>query len=167
MLHDVTLNDLLARLGAAADRPVAFRTPQGAVRAGYHLTEFKLAHVRSVDCGRGTHEWNEAIVELLDGGGGAAEPMRSSKLSAIVKEVVGALPAMGDAPLVIEFGSDGLARYRIEAVEPHEESGSGERGGDGWVVLLAPLRGQCKPVSHAILRAPQREPASASCCGAS
>lgn len=179
MPHDVTLNDLLARLRGADDHPVAFRTPHRAVRPGYHLTEFKLAHVRSVDCGRGAHEWDEAIVELMDGDGGDAKPMRASKLASIVAEVIAALPAMGDAPLVVEFGAEGLMRYRIEAIEldrateavvETEADGATEAdeyvGRSGWIVSLVPLRGQCKAMLQPTCCASQRTPAAALCCGA-
>ena len=141
MAHQVTLNDLLRLLRAGDDRPVAFRTPERAVRAGYHLTEFKLARVRSVDCGRGGHEWNEAIVELLDGNGRGA-PMRAGKLSAIMDEVVSRFPEMGDSSLVVEFGPDGLSRYRVEMAGPADSTMASQT--DEWLVSLAPVLGQCK-----------------------
>lgn len=164
MPYHVTLNDLLTRLCEEDDQPIVFRTADRAVQAGYHLTEFKLARVRSVDCGRRAHEWNEAVVELLDGHGrGSDEFMRTSKLSAIAAKVVSTMPEMGDAPLVIEFGTDGLVRYRVETIQSADPSENG-----GWIVSLAPMRGQCKAALGPTCCAPTgRVAAPAACCEAS
>ena len=159
MSSDVTANRLLTHLRTGRDHPVLFRTPHREVRPGYHLTEFKLARVRSVDCGRGAHEWNEGIVELLDGGDGGGEHMRAGKMGAILADVVAELPAIGDAPLVVEFGPEALTRHRIGAVELEA---------DRWTVSLVPLRGQCKAGQEPSCCAPSVTPsASALCCSTS
>ena len=161
MTHGMTLNDLLAALRSKDDGPVRFKTPRHVVKAGYHLTEFKLASFRSIDCGRGAHGWTEAVVELLDGNGHESdEYMHSSKLVAIMAEAVTKLSEAGDAPLILEFGSEGLARYRIETVVPIRE------GAGGWAVSLVPLYGQCKASARPSCCKPQSPPALKSCCNA-
>ena len=153
-----TLTDLRDTLRTEPNRPVRFRTAHYEVKPGYHLTEFKLARVASVDCGRGKHEWDEAIVELLDGSGDEEEFMPSGKVTAIVDDVVSAIPAASDADAVFEFGSRGLARYRI---------GSVAFDGDDWLVTLDPLQGQCKAAStpSCCKAVAATKPEPTSCCG--
>ena len=49
----------------SADKELIFANADGqAIRAGYHLTEIKVASFETVDCGGKTNRWNETILQL-------------------------------------------------------------------------------------------------------
>lgn len=143
-----TLAELVDRIASAPDGAVRFVGDDFALRPGYHVTEIKLAAIRSLDCGRGTDRWDEAVIELLDGPDdertSAREHMRAAKLAAIAGAAVRHVPAVADATPVFEFGVGALRRYGVAAVERGE-------GGD-VTVRLAPLTARCKAFERAVGR---------------
>ncbi|WP_308915225.1 DUF6428 family protein [Jannaschia sp. LMIT008] len=143
----ITPVELIAALTGAPALPVRIVVDGHALRAGYHVTEVKLARYASLDCGRGLHHWEEAVVEILDGCGG--DPMTAAKLSGIVAEAVDRMPALAEAPLVVEHGTRGVMRYGVALM----------RDVDGWTMHLQPLRATCKAANAP---APKR---SACCSG--
>ena len=132
-----TAGDLVAALdGLAPDMPVGFATDAGTIGGDYHITEFKLADVRSIDCGGRESRWREAALQLLDGTG--AGWMSAGKMAAILRRCVSALPELAEVPFSVEFahGNRGLGRYT--ALRPIAEDGRA-------VVALIGGAAQCKP----------------------
>lgn len=148
-----TLNALLALLESAnPDDAAVFSTSAGDIGGGYHVTELKLASIRSIDCGGQTDSWTETHLQLLDGHGGAH--MSVEKLSKIASHSAKKLPGLGDAPFLVEFAphNDGLGRYRIGAVT--SEPGR-------VVIALRNDVAMCKPFQDQLATT-----ATLSCCGA-
>ncbi|MEM8590934.1 MAG: DUF6428 family protein [Pseudomonadota bacterium] len=153
----MTLNDLLAALDPLDPAaPLIFATDDGAIAGGYHVTEFKFAHIESIDCGGHRHRFDEAILQLLDGRGGAR--MAAGKFAAIARRSAKAVVGLGEAPLKVEFahGNAGKVIYEIAAPEVVP---TGIRVG---------LRGDaaaCKPAVAARALAPSGcGTSAASCC---
>ncbi len=134
----MTTRDLLEPLRADPDRPLRFRTPDGPVPGGYHVTEIKAATVRTVDCGGRPHAWRETILQVLPPADARHEaPMSARKFLAIVDRVRDALDLADDAYLRVEHGPPGGAAttYRAEALAA---------GPEGFVVRLAAPAVACK-----------------------
>ena len=140
----MTTRDLLEALRAEPERPLRFRTPDGTVPGGYHVTEIKAATVRTVDCGGRAHAWNETILQVLPPALDAGEaPMPARTFLAIVDRVRDALALDDDAYLRVEHGPPGgsATNYRAEAIEV---------GADGFVVRLAAPAVACKGADAAL-----------------
>ena len=89
----MTLQDFHDRLAQASpDARVVFATDEGRISAGYHVTEFKLAQIQSIDCGATPSQWTEASFQLLDGRGG--EHMTAQKFQAILTRSAAILPGL-------------------------------------------------------------------------
>ncbi len=133
----MTLTDLRAALGAMnPDAELVFQTEDGTIGGGYHVTEFKLSDVTSVDCGGRTDAWSEATLQLLDGAGG--DRMRVEKFARILDQSLGALPGLGAAPLTVEFAPSNAG---LRLFHPAAPKASGDRA----LVRLDQGRAVCKP----------------------
>ncbi|SMH41243.1 DUF6428 family protein [Maritimibacter sp. HL-12] len=132
-----TAGDMVSALDRLApDMPVGFATDAGVIGGDYHITELKLAEIRSIDCGGRESRWREAALQLLDGSGEGW--MSAGKMAAILKRCIAALPDLAVVPLSVEFahGNRGLGRYT--PVQPLD------RGGHAVVALVGDAA-QCKP----------------------
>ena len=98
----VKLRQLLELLQGFSSHDLIFRSDEGDIGGGYHVTELKQASINSIDCGGRTDEWTETVLQLLDGSGDT--PMSIEKFVAIVRRSEVALPGLSDAPLYFEFG---------------------------------------------------------------
>lgn len=130
----LSLLDALEKM--PAELPLIFRTGDGAIGEGYHVTELKLAVVNSIDCGGRLASWTEAGLQLLDGHGGSH--MQLGKFNAILAQSIASLKGLGDSPLQVEFahGNRGMRIYDLS--EPVL--------GDGAVAIrLSEVRAHCKP----------------------
>src|SRR5262245_54210654 len=67
---------LLDALGADDGKLLSFTYSGREVRAGYHVTEVKAAHVASLDCGANPEAWDETIIQLWDVDGLPDEPSK-------------------------------------------------------------------------------------------
>ncbi len=141
------------------DAPLVFQTAHGAIGSGYHVTEYKLASVSSIDCGGRLSNWTEAALQLLDGVGG--EYMTAGKFNAILAQSISKVNGLADTPLHVEFAhqNEGLRIYQIETPELIEG------------VISFPLsedRAHCKPaletIAHAKVSGCCGSSAAASCC---
>lgn len=150
----MSLSDLVETLQALpSEAPVVFLTDEGEIGAGYHVTELKLSHVTSIDCGTRIANWSEAALQLLDGANG--RHMTVGKLSAILGQSMSRVSGLATVPLKAEFahGNEGMQLYGIDTPE---------LTGAKVIVRLTQLRAQCKPA----LEMPANQNLS-SCCGAS
>jgi len=119
-----------------SDLPLVFRTEEGAIGDGYHVTELKLAQISSIDCGGRLAAWTEAALQLLDGNGGGHMPV--GKFAAILDQSIARVKGLGDCPVHVEFahGNKGMRLYDIAL--PELLSGQVE-------VALTETRANCKP----------------------
>lgn len=134
-----TLRELAAELSRHPGKaPTVIETARGALGAGFHVTELKLARMTSIDCGGRTEAWTEAAMELLDGEGEAERAMPAAKLGRIIETSMRAVDGLGEAPLRVEaaLGNDGIERHLMAGVS--------ERHGR-VVIALQPARAACKP----------------------
>lgn len=136
----MTLDELLAAARVLpTDLPLVFETEDGPVGAGYHVTEFKLANVISIDCGARTSSWTEAIMQLLDGQGRAHMPI--GKFSAILAQSLAKVDGLGSGPAFVEFG------HRNAGMQIFEPTGP-ETTDTGVTLRLKPVRARCKPAQE-------------------
>ncbi|MEM9437681.1 MAG: DUF6428 family protein [Pseudomonadota bacterium] len=138
----MTLDQLLTDLAACdPEAPLIFATEEGAIGGGYHVTEFKLARVESIDSGGRRGSFDEALLQLLDGAGGAR--MRVGKFAAIAQRSRETLRGLGEAPLRVEFahGNAGKAIYELEPPAP---------GPHGVGIALVGEAALCKPAQAAM-----------------
>lgn len=136
-----------------ADLPLVFETGDGAIGAGYHVTEFKLAAVDSIDCGGRLASWTEAALQLLDGDGGTH--MKVGKFNTILAQSIASLNGLGESPLQVEFAHENRG-MRIYDLSPPEL-------GEGAVAIrLSDVRAHCKPALEHI-----RGTETGACCGSS
>jgi len=149
----MTCNTLLETLDTLpGDAPLVFATPEGAIGDGYHVTEFKLAHVTGIDCGARMSNWSEATLQLLDGAGGGY--MKAGKFAGILRQSIRNVSGLGDAPLQVEF-AHGNRGKRIYLPETPELTG-------GRIVIgLRDTRANCKPALDRKIALGS----SAGCCG--
>ena len=131
------------------DARLIFETSEGPIGPGYHVTEWKLAHVQSIDCGARRDDWTEASLQLLDGDGG--QHMTVGTFRGILAKSMTALPDLADAPFSVEFapGNAGLRIFQANA--PRLDA-------DRVTVTLQDGGATCKPALTAI-------DATEGCCG--
>lgn len=147
----MTLQDFLDALhDMPAEAPLIFTTTEGAIGAGYHITELKSLDINSIDCGGATSSWREVQIQLLDGQSGV--PLSAGKSAKILEHSLKAVPTLAQGELSFEFapGNHGLRRY-IPATPIWSE---------GQVRMHLSEDG-------ATCKAAQRYAPTASCCGAS
>mgnify|MGYP000047113328 CR=1 FL=1 len=133
----MNLNDLIAGLDDNGDQtPVVFVTEDGAVGAGYHVTELKHAEITGIDCAARVTTWVETTMQLLDGEG--RSHMTLGKLRGILRQSASAVPGLADAPLRVEFahGNTGMSMFEVVLPEVHD---------DCVMIRLVANHAVCKP----------------------
>ncbi|MEM8789717.1 MAG: DUF6428 family protein [Pseudomonadota bacterium] len=128
------LSDLMAVHDPAA--PLRFKTEDGPMGPGTHITEFKHASIASIDCGGRTDAWSETVMQLLDRRTGVAMPV--GRFRKIAAHSMARIPGLGDTPLVAEGapGNGGMRRYHPKDLAQE---------GQAVVLHLAAARAACKP----------------------
>ena len=123
------------------DAALIFRTDAGDILGGYHITEFKHARVDSIDCGGRTDAWTEAVMQVLDGNGGAH--MTVGKFRKVLGQSLARLPGLGNAELKVEFapGNDGARLWHLD--RPVLDEGA-------VIAALTEVRALCKPMQAAV-----------------
>jgi len=119
-----------------AEAPLVFATEQGQIGDGYHVTEFKVAHVTGIDCGARFSNWTEASLQLLDGKGDGH--MVVGKFAAILKQSIANLSGLGGAPLQVEFAHGNVGKRIYQPGTPELRDGR-------IIVQLSGTRAHCKP----------------------
>lgn len=125
--------------GLPQDAPLVFFTDAGTIGSGYHVTEWKLAQINSIDCGGKTDAWVEASLQLLDEDGGAF--MTVAKFRGILAASIKALPALAEAPFSVEFAHGNIGKSIFDAGTP-------ELQGEQVRVHLRPAQAECKELSR-------------------
>ena len=153
----MTLDTFLSDLSPyAAEDVLVFSTEAGPISGGYHATEFKLADIRSIDCGARLDRFSETIIQILDGSGD--DHMSVGKFRKIAGIASSRIDGLANASLSFEFapGNLGLRRYDIQSVS----------ASDGTVnVQLGEKSAACKPALDRKAGLGQTAPTGSSCCG--
>lgn len=101
-------SDFLSLLAGHQDKELLFEYTDGMlVGTNYHITEVKHTTIDSVDCGAGTDNWNETIVQLWESPSEIGKPdyMTTDKALGILKKVGNLKPYTLEAELKIEYGN--------------------------------------------------------------
>lgn len=83
----MTVRDFLTALEARPDLPLAFDPGSGPVPPGYHVTEFKSAAVRAVDCGGRASDWSELVLQVAPPARPEARAMTAGRFLTIWERV--------------------------------------------------------------------------------
>ena len=158
----MTPQELLTSLDAVGrDAPLIFVTENGPINAGYHVTEVKLASVRSLDCAARRSDWTEAQIQLLDGRG--QDYMTVGKFTGILRKATTELVGLLEAPVKFEFSHGNKGLHILEPGRPimgsHEVS-----------LPLGEVNAACKPAVEVALASTNTgcyggaQKAPSSCC---
>lgn len=154
-----TLGDLYAAL-PDSDLPLVVQLPDGPMGAAFHVTEIKRATISSLDCARGTHAWQEILVQLLDGDTGPALSARKLRgiLGAARADKDSGHDSDYDSALFFEGsrGNRALGKFALNDVVITEAR---------VILEMADVRPACKP-SERFVRVPKAPgtQVSAGCC---
>ena len=161
----MTLQDLIAKLRIyASDAELIFTANGENIRGGYHLTEFKLAHISSIDCGARTASWTEASMQLLDGNGG--DIMTIGKFLGIAGKSVEVLDELGEVDLSIEFAPGNTGMTVHVPSEPEFRDGRVFVNLEGKSAVCKPKLDYEKAMTAGLVRAQGSccAPSQTSCC---
>jgi hypothetical protein len=157
-------------LKANGDQPLIFSFEGQNIHPGYHVTEVKHASVNSLDCGSGKEQWEEIIIQLMDGSAlFKGEHMSCDKFLGIAGKAIESLSFDENTLTFIEFAPNnkGLRKLAIETVEASE--------GQVIVTLTSPTA-MCKPYQRALAKqlpnadkescceSDKPKPTAATCC---
>ncbi|MCW7468542.1 DUF6428 family protein [Leptospira kanakyensis] len=129
----------------------------------YHITEFKLANIQSVDCGGKSDSWTEIILQVLEPNKETdTNPMTLSKVNSILKKVNGSMNIPNDATLRIEFGNEGTAMRQYFVSEM-------QTNGKSLTIHLKDGKTECKASASCglptgVVSFPKLEKTTSSCC---
>jgi len=123
------------------DLPVKFSYDGVAINQGYHITEVKFASIKSIDCGRSStlEEWNEIVVQLLDGSSQSKQGhMSAAKFLGIIDAALIALSEEPTAYLYVEYGPNNgpLHKLSITSMQTSEHE---------VLITLGSEQAVCKP----------------------
>ncbi|TGL35809.1 DUF6428 family protein [Leptospira perdikensis] len=129
----------------------------------YHITEFKLANIQSVDCGGKSDSWTEIILQVLEPKVEKdTDSMTLAKVSSILKKVTTSMVIPEDATLRIEFGNEETAmrQYFVSEMQPKDRS---------LLIQLKDGKTECKAniscgLPKDIVTFPKLEKTNTSCC---
>jgi len=135
---------LFSALRDNPDIPVIFTQDEHAISPGYHVTEVKTSVVNSLDCGQGTDQWRELVIQLLDGNAETSKTyMQSTKFMGILDKALNTEHADESTNLYFEFapGNAALQKSSISAIEIADNT---------IVISLTATTAQCKPYQRAL-----------------
>ncbi len=137
----MNLNQLMTFLSTAnPEAKLVFSTEAGDIGSGYHVTEFKLAQIKGIDCGGRVTDWSEVAIQLLDGSGGTH--MSVTKFTGILKKSIARVDGLGDVEAHVEFSpsNNGLRSYTLS--DPIDR-------GSRVLIKLRAAGAACKPAQDA------------------
>ncbi len=129
----------------------------------YHITEFKLANIQSVDCGGKSDSWTEIILQVLEPKEGKdTESMTLGKVNSILEKVNGSMQIPNEAILRIEFGNAESAMRQYFVSEMHTN-------GKSFSIHLKDGKTECKANTSCglpkdVISFPKLEKTISSCC---
>lgn len=130
------------------------------IASDYHITEFKLAQINSVDCGGNVDSWNEMLLQILEPAKENKEPMAVEKVLSIISKVSEKIQISANSILRIEFGNSNvsMSQFFVETIGVTESS---------LVVYLKEGATECKASASCGLPkevSNQIESSSSGCC---
>ena len=157
------INGVCDALRAQQQNELVFEFNEQTIRPGYHVTEIKHGRISSLDCGSGTHQWNEVVIALLDGPVSRSNNregyMTGTKFLQIVDTAMKTLPEQNGEQLLFEFnGSNGVVqRFQITEIKA---------GQTQTHILLAGEQVVCKPAQR-MNNSLSAQSNAETCCGSS
>lgn len=139
-----TLSSFLSSIASQPQAALVFKAEGADIRPEYHVTEVKLAHIRALDCGRGQAEWDETLVQLLDGPpatGAGGKHMSAGKFGGITKASLDSFGESARGELFFEFAPANAAARKFAVHRVEYEN-------DVWTVHLGAVSATCKPASR-------------------
>lgn len=154
----LSIDALVSTLSRNPTLPVVFTQNEHTISPGYHITEVKTAVVNSLDCGQGTDQWRELVIQLLDGKADSTGTfMRSETMMNILNKALNIEQSVDNMDLYFEFtpGNAALQKSSISAIDIENNT---------ITIALAATSAQCKPYQRAL--ASGTVPVDTSgCCG--
>jgi hypothetical protein len=99
--------EFIAALRAAPQNRLLFVDEDGnTIRAGYHLTELKVASFQTVDCGGQLNNWTETILQLWVPPHARDRHMTAAKFLQIFDKVRGMIPLDLASEIRFEYGDE-------------------------------------------------------------
>ncbi|MFK8081812.1 MAG: DUF6428 family protein [Granulosicoccus sp.] len=141
-MENTEIGELMAVLVDKPDIPLKFYLEGSSINQGYHVTEVKHASIKSMDCGKHEHSWDEVLIQLLDGKAHSYQGyMRTSRFLNIIRTAFKSLPENSDPRLFFEFSpNDGpLLKLKIMSMDCNDEALS---------LHLSYEKAICKPVQR-------------------
>ena len=155
--QNINIYQLKEMLEANADFPLIFSFDGHTIHPGYHVTEVQHAKVNALDCGSGKDQWEEIIIQLMDGSAlFKGEHMSCGKFLGIAGKAIESLSFDNNTLTFIEFAPNntGLRKLTIDSVEASDEQ---------VVVSLTSPTAMCKPYQRAMAKQSPKA-ASTPCC---
>ena len=152
--QNINIYQLKEMLEANADFPLIFSFDGRTIHPGYHVTEVQHAKVNALDCGSGKNDWEEIIIQLMDGSAlFKGEHMSCGKFLGIAGKAIESLSFDNNTLTFIEFAPNnaGLRKLTIDSIEVSDEQ---------VIVKLTSPTAMCKPYQRAVAKQPAE-----SCCG--
>jgi len=153
-----TIDTLLDALSSNPDRPVLFTQNGNTISPGYHVTEVKVSTVNSLDCGQGTDQWRELVIQLLDGNPMSSQAyMPSTKLLGILNQALSKTTSDENTQLYFEFApaNAALLKSSIAAIELVDST---------ITIALDATTAACKPFQRALANGTMSRSGNG-CCG--
>ncbi|MEO1495038.1 MAG: DUF6428 family protein [Pseudomonadota bacterium] len=156
----MTPQEMLTALNALPrEAALIFETGDGEIAGGYHVTEWKVHDVRSIDCGATMAAWTEVSLQLLDGAGG--DLMSVGRFASILAQSLAKLDGLGESAMQVEFAHGNLGKRIYHAAVPVLD-------GDRVVVALTDQHALCKPAEAFraawVARTHRNGPTGRTCC---
>lgn len=125
-MKTLTWNDLMINMDLYPELHLNFEYEKNqTIFPNYHITEFKLAKIQSVDCGGNSDSWTEIILQVLEPKiEKDTESMTLSKVNSIIKKVTNVMEIPSNSILRIEFGNDqsAMRQYFVSEMIPMENA---------------------------------------------
>ncbi|XDD53695.1 DUF6428 family protein [Leptospira sp. WS4.C2] len=163
-MKTLTWNDFKTNLGLYPELHLKFEYGKNqTIFPNYHITEFKLANIQSVDCGGKSDSWSEIILQVLEPKVEKdTESMTLAKVNSILKKVTTSMNIPEEATLRIEFGNEDTAmrQYFVSEMKPIENS---------LLIQLKDGKTECKASASCglpkdVVSFPKLEKTSSACC---
>jgi len=152
------IETLVSTLRGNPELPVVFTQNEHTISPGYHITEVKTAVVNSLDCGQGTDQWRELVIQLLDGNAESSGAfMQSATMMSILDQALDGEQTVDNMDLYFEFtpGNQALQKSSISAIDIVNKT---------ITIALATTSAQCKPYERG-LKNGKVSTGKSGCCG--
>lgn len=142
--HDMSKNTvgieaLMTQLSTCPNVPLIFQFGDTTINQGYHVTEVKYARIKSLDCGSHTEDWDELLIQLLDGSVNSEQGfMSTTKFAGILGASLASLSTTSDPAVFFEYSPNNgpLFKLAMSSIQSNSE---------GLAIILSDEKAVCKP----------------------